>query len=279
MPNEDFIFHNKMPKCGSSTMNNILIVLARTNRFYYQKLNPHNLPRDQLTSERPLVDYVRNNVTATPFVLLKHHFPFNFEKYSIKQPTYINVIRDPVDWFQSHYYFERFGWERGEGDRNSWKGTEEERLMSVDECVLGRHRACTSVTWKYLEFLCGNQYPCHSRGVSASTISKGVEKSKYNLLNNFHVVGILEQFDDTLNLFEKMMPRIFKNVQEAWHSDRVQQKRQGTKSVHQVKMNNASRLYFQTGPLKYEWDLYSFARALFNERMRVLGVPHTERGH
>ena len=81
MPNIDFIFHNKMPKCGSSTMNNILIVLARTNRFYYQKLNPHNLPRDQLTSERPLVDYVRNNVTATPFVLLKHHFPFNFEKY------------------------------------------------------------------------------------------------------------------------------------------------------------------------------------------------------
>lgn len=44
-------------------------------------------------------------------------------------------------------------------------------------------------------------------------------------------------------------------------------------------MNNASRLFFQTGPLKYEWDLYSFARTLFNERMKRLGIPHTERAH
>ena len=55
-----------------------------------------------------------------------------------------------------------------------------------------------SVPWKYLEFLCGNQYPCHSRGVSSSTVAKGVEKSKYNLLNNFFVVGILEQLGSSI---------------------------------------------------------------------------------
>jgi len=276
MPNKDFIFHNKLPKSGSSTMNNILIMLSRKNKFYYQKLNPHNLPRDQLTAERPTVDFIRNNVTGFPFVLLKHHFPFNFEKYGIKQPTFINVLRDPVDWFQSHYYFERFGWQRGEGDRNSFKGTEKDRTMIIDECVMQKAQQCVSVPWKYLEFLCGNQYPCHSRGVSESTVKKAVEKSKFNVLSNFYVIGILEQFDDTLNLFEKMLPEIFTGVQAVWHSPRLQDKRKSTKSVGQVKMNNASRLYFQTGPLRYEYDVYSFARALFNKRMEKLGVPKKE---
>jgi len=138
---------------------------------------------------------------------------------------------------------------------------------------------CVSVPWKYLEFLCGNQYPCHSRGVSESTVQKAVEKSKFNILSNFYVIGILEQWDDTLNLFERMLPDIFTGVQAVWHSPRLQEKRKSTKSVGQTKMNNASRLYFQTGPLRYEYDVYSFARALFNKRMEKLGVPKTPSSH
>ena len=51
----------------------------------------------------------------------------DFEKYNIQQPTYINVIRDPADWFQSHYYFERFGWTRKEDDRGSFSGSDEDK--------------------------------------------------------------------------------------------------------------------------------------------------------
>ena len=82
---------------------------------------------DGLTAEGPLVNFVKNNVTSWPFLLLKHHLPMDFEKYNIQQPTYINVIRDPADWFQSHYYFERFGWTRKEDDRGSFNGSEEDK--------------------------------------------------------------------------------------------------------------------------------------------------------
>ena len=109
-------------------MNNILIMLGRKNRFNYRKLNPHNLIGDSLISEGPLVDFVKHNVTSSPFVLLKHHLPMDFEKYGIQQPTYINVIRDPADWFQSHYYFERFGWTRKDDDRESFNGSEEDKM-------------------------------------------------------------------------------------------------------------------------------------------------------
>ena len=120
-------------------MNQLLVHLARKNRFKYQKLNPHNLPGDKLTAEMPLVHYAKEHIrndSSIPFVLLKHHLPFSFKKYGIQQPTYINVLRDPVDWFQSHYYFERFGWEREKGDRNSFSGTEKEKNQIIDDCVI-----------------------------------------------------------------------------------------------------------------------------------------------
>ena len=37
-------------------------------------------------------------------------------------------------------------------------------------------------------------------------------------------------------------------------------------------MNNETRHYFATGPLKYEYELYAFARQLFNERLRRAGI-------
>lgn len=40
LPNEGFIYHNKLPKCGSTTMHAILGVLSRWNNFRYLKLEP-----------------------------------------------------------------------------------------------------------------------------------------------------------------------------------------------------------------------------------------------
>ena len=38
-PNPEFIFHNKLPKSGSSTMNQIFSVLSQWNKFNHFKLN------------------------------------------------------------------------------------------------------------------------------------------------------------------------------------------------------------------------------------------------
>ena len=78
----------------------------------------------------------------------------------MKQPTYINVVRHPVSQFASFYYFKRYGWgfagnpeSREDGglrpdgssrlERRAWHGSEEEREMSVDECVQKKHKECT----------------------------------------------------------------------------------------------------------------------------------------
>ena len=61
------------------------------------------------------------------FILLKHQYWFNFTRFGQEQPTYINVVRDPVTRFASMYYFQRYGFANmGSADRqgvqrHTWK--------------------------------------------------------------------------------------------------------------------------------------------------------------
>ena len=52
----------------------------------------------------------------------------------------------------------------------------------------------------------------------------------------------------------------------------IAEKRAATKTVGAVPMNNVTRHYFATGPLRYEYQLYAFTRQLFNERLRRAGI-------
>ena len=92
-------------------------------------------------------------------------------------------------------------------------------FQTIDECVRIKHNQCLDITWKYIEFFCGNAFPCQSRGVPETTLRQGLEKAMHNVEKNFFVVGVLEQFDDTLHLFEKLLPRFFNGATEVYHSD------------------------------------------------------------
>jgi len=52
----------------------------------------------------------------------------------------------------------------------------------------------------------------------------------------------------------------------------IAEKRAATKTVGAVPMNNATRAFFASGPLRYEYQLYAFTRQLFNERLRRSGI-------
>ena len=71
-------------------------------------------------------------------------------------------------------------------------------------------------------------------------------------LNDFFLVGILEQFDDTLKLFEKLIPKFFKGAPHALVSEQVQGTTNLTKTKDKKSMSIESRQYLSFGPLKYE---------------------------
>merc|ERR1712188_161515 len=95
---------------------------------------------------------------------------FNFTKHGQKSPMYINIIRDPIEHWISHYYFKKnsFAWKKdagvattfGQAFRDSL--TEEEKNRTVEECLAIKGRECWPPETKWMNFLCGHDKICHT---------------------------------------------------------------------------------------------------------------------
>ena len=147
--------------------------------------------------------------------------------------------------------------------------------MSLDECILTEQKQCADLGWRYIEFFSGNELKAsyktsHEAGLKFS--KNQVEIAKRRLRDNqFSVVGILEQFEDTLELFEYMMPSFYGGVVEIYNSEKVQTTKNQTRSLNHKPLSVEAEKKLRTDVLLYEHDLYDFARALFNERYRIVG--------
>lgn len=191
--------------------------------------------------EPALSEFLNLNLEeGSPFFLMQHHYWTNLTKYGFEQPTYsafsvvcplckfgkyykikqhflatllnslhINVIRDPLDWFSSHYHFKRYGWHRNPGKRLRNLATDEN--LSVQEsdfesCIMENKTTCSKNSWRYIEFFSGKSMDRENE----VEVIHNLAAAKRRLLNNFFVVGILEQFEETLDLFSFMLPKFYK---------------------------------------------------------------------
>lgn len=72
-------------------------------------------------------------------------------RYSMHQPTFVNMIRDPIAWFQSHYTFMRFGMNKGRGENDpklgsvSSKQKYQETIMSIQNLRMLFLKICLKV--------------------------------------------------------------------------------------------------------------------------------------
>ena len=94
-------------------------------------------------------------------MLLKHHFIFDFTKHGLRQPTMINVVRDPVDWFVSQFYFRRNGWARSAESRKT-EQLSQQQTNNVNICVENKEPECAQPIYKYIQYICGNHDECRS---------------------------------------------------------------------------------------------------------------------
>ena len=42
------------------------------------------------------------------------------------------------------------------------------------------------------------------------------KRAKVNVLRQFYVIGVMEQFEDTLEMFEHTLPRFFTGISSLW---------------------------------------------------------------
>jgi dermatan/chondrotin sulfate uronyl 2-O-sulfotransferase UST len=289
-----FVFHNKMPKSGSTTMKHILSVLSERNNFIldHQRLcisdNCEAGQDDGANGVKMVKDHLLQQRAANPnskYLFLKHHHWLNMTELGLEKATFINVVRDPITRFASRYYFNRFGWGLSSGARRqTWKN-DEEKDQTLDECVANGSEECIESLQVMVQYLCGTDAACgtkegdgieHDDGDVKRTdwvkTSRATEKAKHNILNDYYMIGILEHFPQTLDLFDKMLPEFFSGAKEASQSKTVLTKRESSKTAHNAGFTNETRAELEKGLLRYEMDLYNLCKAIFYRRLKFHGI-------
>ncbi|XP_055338735.1 heparan sulfate 2-O-sulfotransferase hst-2-like isoform X2 [Paramacrobiotus metropolitanus] len=123
------LFYNRVPKCGSSTLNSLLKNLTASNPFIYTS-SP--LLDDWFLATQDMQKSFVQQFMKLPVksVFDRHLFFLDFTRFGQPNPIYINMIRDPTDRFISEFYFRR---------RLQKKGTEQGERKWYDEVSAGTY--------------------------------------------------------------------------------------------------------------------------------------------
>ena len=95
---------------------------------------------------------------------------------------------------------------------------------------------------------------------------RAIEITKVNILKEFLLIGILEEFDDTIILFEELLPDFFRGGSEIWKKRKTHEKFRNYANV----LTAETRDIISKGTLKHELDIYFMMKALFNHRKSTI---------
>ncbi|XP_047495848.1 uncharacterized protein LOC125043658 [Penaeus chinensis] len=186
------VIYNRVPKCASATMLRICLSLSKSNKFSFNNmrdLGRHTSRADQVKLAKWIF---RRSVTSRHF-FFEHMSYFNFSRVGFWEPTWINVVRDPVKRYISHYYF---------------KGPNQ----TLDVCI-----GTGKCDFKHGK----NKIPSQiSYFIGYNPISKlklnarSLQMAKHVVERVFVVVGIQEELDNTLLVLQHLLPNFFGGATE-----------------------------------------------------------------
>ncbi|CBY07784.1 unnamed protein product [Oikopleura dioica] len=265
MPEAQFVVYNRVPKCASMSMTTLSYKLGGKNNFKVESpYEPGEKPEKTITEQREFVDFLQNQ--EPPYMYIRHQYYIDFSELNEDfSAAYINMIRDPIDRFESFYYFSRFGNEKGGG--GNARLSDEQRNESVDECVAKRRRECTQPVWQVVPYFCGMDAECNNRHIRA------VQIAKEHIEENYLFVGTLEEMNLSLGILEKLLPSFFGGARELTGTDESQNMKTQTKTLNKKKTSSETREWLKENTsLKLEYELYDFVVKRLHRAAKKLKV-------
>lgn len=278
-PNQKFYFFNKMPKSGSISIKYLLKELASKNSFDHLNirmdeglLNKYDETVKYISERYPLV--LDSSKKQKPLVVLQQQNFINFTDLGIKikPPTSFTIARNPIDRFISQYYSCRFGTKSNPGPTKLCQNLPKNELnLSVTDFFNSEEGKQLSIyKINYLNWICGNYNYCK--------LPVQVEKSRYQrsklynyakrmVLINYYVIGVMERFEDSLRLFEIMMPNIFRRASVVYSKSYIQASIESSKSLRNssdTSISNNLRAHLERTTFSHDMDLYTFIYAKFS---------------
>jgi len=134
------IIYYRVPKSGSTTMGEVLKLQAKAAHYRYIWITWFQYIINQ--TERELYLKRISTVKNHRFVLVSHHYFFDFNKYLDGSLSYINVIREPILWFMSAYSYFRT---QSKHFRNKWRNNRQTDKCVCEVPVIHTTTACQKV--------------------------------------------------------------------------------------------------------------------------------------
>uniref|UniRef100_A0A9J7Z5S8 Heparan sulfate 2-O-sulfotransferase 1 n=1 Tax=Cyprinus carpio carpio TaxID=630221 RepID=A0A9J7Z5S8_CYPCA len=206
------IIYNRVPKTASTSFTNIAYDLCGKNRFHVLHINTtKNNPVMSLQDQMRFVRNVTSWREMKPGFYHGHVAYLDFTKFGVKgKPVYINIVRDPIERLVSYYYFLRFGDDYRPGLRRRKQGDKK----TFDECVSSGGSDCApEKLWLQIPFFCGHYSECWNVGSRWA-----LEQAKYNLVNEYLLVGVTEELEDFIMMLEAALPRFFRGATELYRT-------------------------------------------------------------
>uniref|UniRef100_A0A3B4A2F6 Uronyl 2-sulfotransferase n=1 Tax=Periophthalmus magnuspinnatus TaxID=409849 RepID=A0A3B4A2F6_9GOBI len=265
------VVYNRVGKCGSRTVVMLLKLLAEKHHFNLVSSEIHNKTRLSKHEQVALM----KNITSIPepFLYTRHVHFLNFTSFKIEQPVYFNIIRDPINRFLSNYFFRRFGDFRGEQFHllRTPNMKDEERYLDINVCILENYPECSNPRIFYIiPYFCGQHPKCREPGVWA------LERAKQNVMENYLLVGILEELEDVLLLLERLLPQYFSGAVDIYKGPDYMKMGKLTSTVRKYTptLEALQVLYHR---MSYEYEFYNFIRDQFHLLKRKIGLKSEAR--
>uniref|UniRef100_A0A8C6SZ73 Uronyl 2-sulfotransferase n=1 Tax=Neogobius melanostomus TaxID=47308 RepID=A0A8C6SZ73_9GOBI len=265
------VVYNRVGKCGSRTVVMLLKLLAERHHFNLVSSEIHNKTR--LSKHEQITLMTQITSIPEPFLYTRHVHFLNFTSFKIEQPVYLNIIRDPINRFLSNYFFRRFGDFRGEQYhlKRTPNMKDEERYLDINVCILENYAECSNPRIFYIiPYFCGQHPKCREPGVWA------LERAKQNVLENYLLVGILEELEDVLLLLERLLPQYFTGALDIYKGPDYMKMGKLTSTVRKYTptLEALQVLYHR---MSYEYEFYNFIRDQFHLMKRKIGLKSQAR--
>ena len=139
------------------------------------------------------------------------------------------------------------------GSRTNFHGSRDDLNRSLDDCVKQAVPECTDALQVMVKYFCGTSDECNKHSSHGTTkwnkVAISAEIAKKNILREFFFVGLLEKFDETLEILENVLPGYFDGAREMMKNPAIEKKRSKSKSKIKAVYSNETRQTLEHGIL------------------------------
>ena len=227
-----------LPKCGGTTFNSILAQNYTTEETFSIKV----INNIKLNTQ----DFIQLSSTEKEKIyLLKGHMEFGLHGNFASKVDYITFLRNPIERIISFYYYVK-----RKPNHSLFKTNDFTQDITLHEFVTKINRE--DANNGQIRFISGLD----------DTEDKMLERAIYNIDNHFSHVGLLERFDESILLLQKMY-----NWKKPYYE--VSNKTQNRKSVNSIKPETLQAIKeLNNGDL----ILYNKMSKLFDELIEREGI-------